>query len=61
MKTTDNALLLKANQKQTTLAKTLKPLSLKSARPMKSMVRLKSARPNRVEVTSRIKVRAIKA
>ncbi len=61
MKTTDNSLLLKANQKQTTIAKTIKPLSLKSARPMKSMVRLKSVRPNRVEVTARIRTRAIKA
>ncbi|MBC74493.1 MAG: hypothetical protein CME64_00600 [Halobacteriovoraceae bacterium] len=60
MKSTESSSLLKGNQKQTTFAKTARPTSLRSARPMKSMMKLKSARPKKVEVTKKLMAKAIK-
>lgn len=65
MKTTENSLLLNpgqlnAPQQESAFAKRNKPAGIKSARPMKSMVRLKSVRPQKIEINGKIRKRTIK-
>lgn len=64
MKPTENSLLLKADQQKTTFAKSDaksdKPLGVKSARPMKSMGKMKSVRPQRIEVRGNMRKRTVK-
>lgn len=59
MKTTENS-LLKASQKQTTIATADRNIGVKSARPMKSMVRVKSIRPQKIELKGRMRRRIVK-
>lgn len=61
MKTTDNSLLLKHTEKNSALSTTAKPsVGVRSARPMKSMVRVKSIKPQRIELKAGIRKRTIK-